>query len=113
MHELEREVGLGIADVTLAIERLAVQVGEINCVRIDDGQLAHARTGERGDHGASYAARADHGDTRALQLALADSPDLRQHDVPRVAVELGVGKLHRPVEPKPPAPRLVSPSAWT
>ena len=29
------------------------------------------------------------------------------------ALEFGIGERHRPVEPKPPAPRLVSPSSAT
>ena len=48
-----------------------------------------------------------------LSLLLPDSADLRQDDVPRVAFQLFVGEPHRPVEPKPPAPRLVSLSSAT
>src|SRR6185369_8233614 len=58
-------------------------------------------------------ARADHGNACRFQFLLPDAADLRQHDLPRIAVEFGVGEGHCPVEPKPPAPRAVSLSSAT
>ena len=113
LHELQRELGLRIAGVALAEQRLAMEVGELDHIVVDDRQLADARAGERRDDRAADAAGADHRDPRCLELALPDAADLRQHDVPRIAFELFVGEAHRPVEPKPPAPRLVSLSSST
>ena len=39
MDELQREIGLGIARVPLAEERLAVEIGELDDVVVDDRQL--------------------------------------------------------------------------
>ena len=85
-----------------------MEVAELDHIIVDDRQPADARAGERRDDRAADAARADHRDPRCLELALPDAADLRQDDVPRIAFELLVGEAHRPVEPKPPAPRLVS-----
>ena len=52
--------------------------------------------GERRDDRAADPARADHRDLRRLELALPDPADLRQDDVPRVALELVVGEGHWP-----------------
>ena len=49
----------------------------------------------------------------AEQLALPLAANLLEDDMAGVAVELGVGEAHRPVEPKPPAPRAVSSSSST
>src|SRR5690348_821703 len=113
LHELQRQIGLRIAGIALAEERLTLKVRFLDHVAIDDRQRANAGTREAGDHGAADAAGADNGDPRFLEPALAETADLRQDDMPRVPFELRVGKAHRPVEPKPPAPRLVSLSART
>ena len=58
-------------------------------------KLPNTRAGERRDHSAADPAGADHGDARRLQLALPDAADLRQHDMPRVALEFVVSFQHR------------------
>ena len=59
MNELQREIGLRIAGVALAKERLAMQIAKLDHVVVDDGELADARAGERGDDRAADAAGAD------------------------------------------------------
>ena len=56
---------------------------------------------------------ADQRDPGAEQLVLALAANLPEDDVAGVSVELVVAESHRPVEPKPPAPRSVAPSSST
>ena len=98
---------------TLAKERLAMEVAELDHVIVDDRDRADAGSRERRNDRAPDAARAHYRDARGLELLLPDSADLWQDNVPRVAVELVVGEPHCPVEPKPPAPRSVSLSSAT
>ena len=63
--------------------------------------------------GAPDSARADQGHAGVEQPALAFAAYLLEDDVAGVAVELVVAKGHRPVEPKPPAPRRVESSSST
>ena len=81
-------VGLRVSLVALAKQRLSVEIGKLDHVGIDDRQLADASAGERRNDRAADAAGADHGDAGCLQLALPEPADLRQDDVPRVALEL-------------------------
>ena len=50
LDELEGEIGLGIARVALAEERLPLQVGFLDHVGVDDRQVSDACTCEAGDH---------------------------------------------------------------
>src|SRR3546814_12960485 len=104
---------------------------------VDDRQLAHARRRQIGDRGTADPARADHRDMARFQLRLARTAELRQDDLARVAVEFGVAEhyspgrrslmpdsearpavaavssmasLSIPVDPQPPAPRVVASS---
>src|SRR6478672_8323705 len=113
VDELQREIGLGVAGVAFAEERLAMEVADLDIVVVDNGELADPGAGKRRDDCAADSTSSNDGDPRGLELLLADSADLRQHDLARVTVELLVGERHCPVEPKPPAPRLVSPSSAT
>ena len=85
-----------------------MEIGELDHVIVDDRQPPDAGAGERRDHRAADAARADHRDARRLELLLPDPADLRQHDLPRIAFELGGrrGSLARRAEA--PGPALVS-----
>src|SRR5215213_4581338 len=113
MNELARKLRLRVAGIALTEQRLPVQVRKLDDVIVDDGQLPDTSTRKCRNDRAADAACPDHGYPRCLELALSDSADLRQDDVPRVTIELAVRKTHRPVEPKPPAPRLVSLSVST
>ena len=90
-----------------------MKVGELDNIVVDDRQPPDPGTGERGNNPASNASRSDDGDRCSLELALSDSADLRQNDLTSVSLELSVREGHWPVEPKPPAPRLVSLSVST
>ena len=110
---MKGEVGLRIAEVTLPEERLALEVGFLDGIGIDDGQLPDAGTGQSWDDSTPNAASTDDRNSCFFKPSLPHSAHLRKDDVARVAIELVVGEVHRPVEPKPPAPRLVSPRVST
>ena len=56
------EGGLGLPDIGGAIERLALEVGQVDPVAVDDRQAADPGAGERGDGAGADPARADDGD---------------------------------------------------
>jgi len=93
-NESRCDLSLGLAAIGFRKERLAMQVGQLHRVRIDDREPAHAGTGQRRDHRASNAAGANYGDARRLELALAHAADLGKHDVPGIALKLFVGEVH-------------------
>ena len=86
---------------------------KLDHIVIDDGDLPDARSRQRRNDRAANATGADDGNACVTKPALPEAPDLRQDDVSRVALELLIGQAHCPVEPKPPAPRLVSPRVST
>ena len=112
LHELQREIGLRIAGVALAKERLAMEIGELDHVVVDDRESPDTGAGERRDDRAADAAGADHRDARGLELPLPNAADLRQDDVPRVALELvrRRGSLPRRAEAPCAAARLAQSS---
>jgi hypothetical protein len=63
-----------------------MEVRQVDHVIIDDRDLAYAGSRECGDDAAANAPSADDCDARLLKSALAETADLRQHDVPRVAL---------------------------
>jgi len=76
------------ADRFGAIEDLALQVGEVDLVRIGERQAADAGGGEVERGGAAEPARADQERARRAQLLLALDPDFREEDVAAVAEKL-------------------------
>src|SRR5699024_11810158 len=52
-------LGLGAIDVTLAVNDLALEVGLVDHVEVDDAQRSHARGGKVQQRGGAEAARAD------------------------------------------------------
>ena len=108
------EQGFQVAELVVAEDRLALEVRTLDLAVVDDRQPSDTGAGKRRDRGAADPTGADHCDLRRLQPPLPDSADLRQDDMPGVAVEFVAAELgHRPVEPKPPEPRCVSPSSPT
>ena len=93
--------GLGLAGLVFAENQLAVEVRQLDRVVVDDRQPPDAGAGERRQRRAADRARADQRDARRLQFALPRPADLRQDDLPRVALELGIGQFsHRPSPPR-------------
>jgi hypothetical protein len=83
-----RRVDLGRADGIGAVEDLPLQIGEVDPVRIGEGQLADAAGGKVERRGAAEAAGADDERARVAQPLLALDPDFGEQDVPAVAEEL-------------------------
>ena len=90
-----RALDLGHADAVRGVDDLALQVGEIDRVVVDDADAPDARGGEVHQHGRAEPARADHQHARGQQLLLALAAELGQDDVARVARQLLVGKFER------------------
>ncbi len=106
--ELRGHFGFGITGVPFTKERLPLEVRKLDRIAIDNCQLADACAGECWNDCAADASSSNDDETRTFELALSDAADLRQDDMPRVALKLGIREVHWPVEPKPPAPRVVS-----
>jgi hypothetical protein len=85
-----RFVDLRRADALRVVEDLALQVGEVDLVRIGEGQLAESACGQVERRGAAEAAGADDQRARPAQPLLTFYPDLGKKDVAAVAEELRV-----------------------
>ena len=93
-HELCRQLRLWLTRILFTKQRLAMQVGKLDHIIVDDRQPPDAGTGKRWNDRTSDPSRANHRDGRGLELALSDAPHLRQDDVPRIALEFVVGEGH-------------------
>ena len=83
---------LRAADVTRAVQDLTLQVAGVDVVEIDDAERTQAGSGEIERRRGSEPARADAEHAAGLQLALPFDADLRQDQVPAVALDLVVGQ---------------------
>ncbi len=83
-------VHLGPAHILGAVEQLALQVGDIDRVEIDDADGAHAGCGQVHGRRAAEAARADQQHLAVEQLELAHFADLVEQRVAAVANALFV-----------------------
>ena len=83
-----RRRDLGAAEIGGAVGDLALQVGQLDPVVVDEADMADAGGGEIEQEWAAEAAGADHQHPRRAQLRLADAADLAEQDVPGVAVDL-------------------------
>ena len=90
--ELGGERGLGLARVARAVDRLAVEVGEVRRIGIDDGEAADASAGERRNDRRADAAGADHRDLGGFQALLTGPAEVGEHDLAGVAGEFFVGQ---------------------
>ena len=100
-------------DLVGAEDRLALEVGQIEGIVVDDCQSPKTRAGECRYYGTADAAGTDNDGAGRLEACLTGAADVGQDNVPGVALKLVVRKIHWPVEPKPPLPRAVSSSACT
>jgi hypothetical protein len=88
--ELDRRaVRLGRADVGGVVERLAVQVGDLDVVGVDDPDPPHPRADQVGGHRRAERPRADDEHTCLAQRELRGLRPVRQDELPRIAVDLG------------------------
>ena len=94
-HPYLGDLGLAVADLVLAVDRLALEVGGIDSVVVDQRQRADSRRGEVLQRRTADSAEADHGDMRLRQHRLPCAADLGQHDVPRETAEAVRGEDHR------------------
>ena len=88
-----RRIGLGLADARQVVRDLALQVGEIDRIVVDDGDRPDTGRAEVQRDRGPQPAGADHERVRSEQLALAFDPDLVEQDMARVAQQLVV--VHR------------------
>jgi hypothetical protein len=91
-----RRLDLWRAYAVGAVEDLPLQVGEVDLVRIGEGELADAAGGEIERRGTAEAAGADDEGMRIAQPLLALDPDFREQDVAAVAEELLVVQIAKP-----------------
>ena len=85
-------LGQGGEGVGLVEEDLALEVGGLDEVAVDEGEVADAGAGEQRGGGGSGGADADNGDACFGEQALALRADAGEEDLPGVAVCKGVGR---------------------
>ena len=81
------------ADVGAAVDDLALQVGLLDDVEVDDAQCADAGGGQIQQRRGAQPARADDQYARVLQPLLAVEAEVGQQQVPAVAGDLGGGEV--------------------
>ncbi len=86
---------LGRPDVRRAVNDLALEIGKIDRVKIDDADFADAGGGQVHGDGRAQPARADADDAGGANLLLPGQPDFRQNQMPRVAANFVIVQLHR------------------
>ena len=92
------ESTFGVADAVGGVDDLALQVGEVDDVVVDDPERADARGGEVERGRRAEAARAEQQHLRVEQLLLALEADLRDEQVARVALALLGGERARDLD---------------
>jgi hypothetical protein len=87
------------AHAVLGVNDLALQVGEVDTIVVDDVEGAHTGGGEIHEGGRAQPTGADDQHARGEELGLALLAHLIEDQMARVALELAVGESHRPVPP--------------
>ena len=82
-----RAVHFARADIAGAEDHLPLQIRQRHRVVVDHPEPADAGGGEVEQHRGAQAAGADDQHARSLQLCLAGTTDLAQHDVARIALQ--------------------------
>ena len=90
---LPGRLGLGLPDVGLAVDDLALQVRLVDVVELDDAERADPGRGQVEQRRAAEAAGADHQHLGVLQPLLPVHPDVGDDQVPGVAADLVDGQL--------------------
>ena len=83
--------GEGVAGVGFVEEHLALEVGGLDEVAVDEGEAADAGAGEEAGGGGSGGSDADDGDVGAGEELLAGGADGGEEDLAGVAVVIGDG----------------------
>ncbi len=96
---LEGALDLVLADTVLGVDDLALQIGKIDAIVVDDIDRAHPGGGQIHEGGRAEPAGADDQHACAQQLRLAVLADLVEDEVAGVALELAVGESHRSAPP--------------
>ena len=91
---------LGHADVRREVQQLAVEVGQLDRVVVEDAEPPDARARQVQRHGGAERARADHEHARLAHGRLLGEPPLGQRELAPVALELGVGERERRERPR-------------
>ena len=102
-HDVHQRVGLGerllrgdrlgLADVALAVDDLALQVGLVDLVELGDAEGADTGGGEVEQGGAAETTGADDQHLGVLEPLLPGHPDVRDDQVAAVAADLVDGEL--------------------
>jgi hypothetical protein len=87
-NAVPRGLGLEPADIGLAVNDLALQVGLVHDIEIDDAERAHTGRRQVEQRRRTQAARPDDEDTGVLQPLLPGHADLRDDQVTRIALHL-------------------------
>ena len=93
-----RRVDLGHADAVVRVRDLALQVGQVDDVVVDDPQRSHAGRGEIEGGGRAESAGAEQQHLGVEQLHLPLEPDLGDEHVARVALALLGGQRARDLD---------------
>jgi hypothetical protein len=94
-------LGLARSDPALVEQDLPLKIAEIDYVVIDQPKPPDSGRGEILNERRADPAGADHRDVGGKQGLLALASNFPQDNVPRVAIELGVGRKVRPGRPPP------------
>ena len=85
----------GASDVIGAVNNLALQIGKIDRVKIDDANFADAGRGQVHGDGGAEAARADADDAGGANFFLPGQSDFRQNQMARIAANFVIVQLHK------------------
>ena len=95
---------LGSANLVDAKQDLTLEVVVLDHVKVNDADVAHARSGEVHQHGAAQSAGPDDQHMGLLELALSLEVEFGDDEVPAVAFKLGFGeRMDHGVQEMPPA----------
>ena len=91
---LNRRRQFRLTDLRRAVQNLAMQIRDVDFVEVGDADASDTGRREIQPDGATEAAGADDEDGPALQLLLPGLADVRQDEVPRVALALRFAQCH-------------------
>lgn len=87
--------GLGFSHAVGAVEDLAMQVGDVECVKFHEAQASHAGGGEVEEGGGAQSSGSHAQDAGGSEFLLSVPPQLRENDLPRVALDFFEAQAHQ------------------